>query len=91
MTITLSPQTETLLKEQAERLGQDADTLADALLQSVLEETARAFEESCQAVAEALAGDPADDMPFEEYRAQFEAERATRRQAQGVAVQDKAA
>lgn len=52
MTITLSPQTETLLKEQAEHLGQDADTLADELLQSALEGVARDFEESCAAIAE---------------------------------------
>ncbi len=79
MTITLSPQTETLLREQANRAGQDADTFADTLLQDVLAEAARDFEESCAAISEALAGDPADDMPLEQYREQFEAQRAARR------------
>lgn len=85
MTITISPQTEALLKEQAGRMAQDADTLADTLLQSALEEAARDFEESCAAIAEALASDPADDLSLEEYRAQFEAERAARQRKRAAA------
>jgi hypothetical protein len=79
MTITISPQTETLLKEQAVRMGQDADVLADTLLQDLLAASAHDFEESCAAISEALAGDPADDISFDEYRAQFETERDDRR------------
>jgi hypothetical protein len=85
MTITLSPQTEALLKEQAGRLGQDADTLADRLLHGALMEAARDFEESCAAIAEALESDPANDISFEEYQAQFEAEREARRQKRAAA------
>ena len=49
MTITISPQTETLLRDEAGRLGQNADSLADVLLQSVLAEARQDFEETCQA------------------------------------------
>jgi predicted transcriptional regulator len=74
MTITLSPQTETLLQEQAERLGQDATTLADTLLQRALEDAARDFEESCAAIAEGFADIEAGrTVSLEEARAQFEA------------------
>ena len=79
MTIILTPETEAKLREQAERDGKDPGQLADLLLQEALEAAARDFEESCAAVAESLAGDPADDMPLEEFRARFEAGRAARR------------
>ncbi|MBV9848528.1 MAG: hypothetical protein JO250_02455 [Armatimonadetes bacterium] len=75
MTVTISPETESLLREQAGRMGQDADVLADTLPQQALAEAARDFEESCTAIAEALAGDPAHDIPLEQYQARFEAER----------------
>jgi len=85
MTITLSPQTETMLKEQAGRLGQDADAYAAALLQDVLEEAARDFEESCAAIAESLADIEAGrTYSLEEVRAQFEAEREERRRRRGA-------
>lgn len=74
MTITLRPQTETLLREAADRAGQSADTLADDLLAQVLAEQARDFEESCAAIAEALA-DESGDTAFEEYVAQERRER----------------
>lgn len=32
MSITLTPETESRLREQAERIGKDADTLADAII-----------------------------------------------------------
>ena len=81
MTITISPQTETMLKEQAGRTGQNADLLADAMLQEMLLESAHDFEEACAAISEALASDPADDISLDEYRAQFKADRAARRAA----------
>ena len=80
MTITLSPQTEALLKEQAGRLGEDAGTLADTLLQSALEEAARDFEETGQAIAEGLADVEAGrTVPFEQILAEWEADKAARR------------
>ena len=79
MTITLSPQTATLLKEEAERQGQDADALADALLQSALEEAARDFEESCAAIAEGFADIEAGrTVSLEEARSEWEADKAAR-------------
>ena len=75
MTITIAPQTEAKLKEMASREGRDVNTMADALLATVLEATDRDFEGSCEAITEALAGDCKHDIPFEVYRAQFEAER----------------
>ncbi len=87
MTITLSPQTETLLKAQADRLGQDLDAYADLLLQSVLEEDARDFEESCAAIAESLADIEAGrTYSLEEVRAQFETEREERRRRREAVV-----
>lgn len=77
MTITVSRQTEARLLDAAERLGQDADALADDLLAQALEEEARDFEESCAAIAEALA-DESGDMPFEEYVAQERRKRGER-------------
>ena len=81
MTITLAPQTEAKLKEMATREGRDVDALVAALLTAVVEAADRDFEESCEAIAESLAGDPKHDIPFEVYRAQFEAERGARRHA----------
>ncbi len=80
MTITLAPHTEARLKEMAVREGREANALAEALLAEVLEEASADFEQSCAAVAEALASDPANDISLEEYKAQFEAERQVRQQ-----------
>lgn len=86
MTITISPQTEALLKEQAGRLGEDADTLADTLLQSVLEEAARDFEEAVEGIRRGLeAGAAGDEMPFEEYVTQVREKRRRRGASQAVA------
>lgn len=80
MTVTLSPRTETLLQEQSGRFGQDTDTLADMLLQQALEDAARDYEETCQAIADGLAQVKAGQtVSFEEVRAQWEAEKAARR------------
>ncbi len=90
MTITLAPQTEAKLKEMAIREGRDENTLADALLAEVLEAANRDFEEACEAIAESLASDPKGDISFEDYRAQFEAEREAR-QRKREGVKDKVA
>lgn len=55
MAVTLSPQTEALLRDQAHRLGQSPDLLADALLLGALQSARDDFEETCQAIAEGLA------------------------------------
>jgi hypothetical protein len=85
MTVTISPQTELLLTEQAGRMGQNADTLADVLLQHALAEAAHDFEDSCAAISEALSGDPTEDMSLEQYRAQFETKRLRQAQKQEAA------
>jgi len=80
MTITISPQTEAMLQEQSGRFGQDTDTLADSLLQQALEDAARDYEETCEAIAEGLADMEAGrTVSFEEVRAQWEAQKAARR------------
>lgn len=80
MTITISPRTGAMLQEQSGHFGQDTDTLADALLQKALEDAARDYEETCQAIAEGLAAMEAGrTVPFEEVRAQWEAQKAARR------------
>jgi len=81
MTILISSQTETLLQEQAGRLGQDADSLADTLLREVLEMEAREFEETCTTIVEGLADIEADrTVSFEDARTAWEAEKAARLQ-----------
>ena len=80
MTITLSSTTEALLQEQAGRFGQDRDMLADSLLQQALEDAARDYEETCEAIAEGLADMEAGrTVSLEEVRAQWEAQKAARR------------
>ena len=79
MTLTLSPQTETLLQEHAELTGQEAGELADALLRDALEAARLDYEETCQAIAEGLADmDAGRTIPFEEAWAGREARRAAR-------------
>ena len=81
MTVTLSPQTETLLSEQAQRTGQDTNTLADALLQEVLADAARHYEDTVQAIAEGLADVEAGrTVSFTEARARWGAQKAARLQ-----------
>lgn len=77
MTLTLSPQTETLLQEQAGLLGQEATELADALLLNALEAARQEYEETCQAIAEGFANiDAGRTVSFEEVRARWEAWKA---------------
>ncbi len=87
MTLTLSPQTETLLQEHAGLLGQEARELADALLLDALEAARLDYEETCQAIAEGFADvDAGRTILFEEVRARWEAEKAARRSKAGVTV-----
>ena len=80
MTVTLSPQTGALLQEQSGRFGQGTDALADALLQQALEDAARDYEETCQAIAQGLADVEAGrTISFEEALARREAQKAARR------------
>ena len=53
MAITLTPETEAKLRETAWHEGQDADSLADAMLAEVLAPRAQEFEEDITAVQEA--------------------------------------
>ena len=79
MTITLAPQTETKLREWADREGQDVTTLVDVLLAASVEAAERDFEEACAAIASSLASDPKLDISFEDYQARFELEREAHR------------
>ena len=80
MTLTLSPQTETLLQKQAGLRGQEAQDFADALLLDALEADELDYEETCQAIAEGLADiDAGRTISFEEVRGRWEAEKAARR------------
>ena len=90
MTIALSPRTETLLREHAARLDPDTyadhaalSSLADELIRESLEWHAQDFEEACAAIAEGLAdGEAGREISFDEYRAQWEAEKAARRKTE---------
>ena len=54
MTLTITLETETMLREKAAREGQDVDVVADALLSQVLEWEARERNEVIAAVREGL-------------------------------------
>ena len=91
MTITLAPQTETKLRELADREGQDVNALVDVLLATSVEVAERDFEESCAAIASSLASDPKLDVSVEDYQARFELEREARRRNQSGRTGDAAA
>ena len=78
MTITLTPHTETLLKEQAGRLGQDTETLTEMLLRTALEEADRDFQQTCQAIADGLADVQAGrTLPYEQVLSEWEADKTS--------------
>lgn len=73
MTLTLNPQTETLLQKQAGLRGQEAQDFADALLLDALEAAELDYEETCQAIAEGFADiDAGRTVSFEEARVWLE-------------------
>lgn len=62
-------------------LSKRTGTPADALHSQAREDAARNHEETCQAIAEGLADmDAGRTIPFEEVRAQWEAEKSGRRE-----------
>jgi len=76
--INISPQTQALLHEQAGRLGQEEDTLADALVLRALQASGEDYEATCQALVEGLADVEAGrTVSFEEARAQWEQQKAS--------------
>ena len=79
MTITLALQTETKLREWADREGQDVTALVDMLLAASVEAAERDFEEACAAIASSLTSDPQLDISIEDYQAQFKMQREARR------------
>ena len=83
MTVSISSQTQELLREQAGRLGEKPDALADTLLLEALRASQEEYEEMCQAISEGLADiDAGRTVSFEEARAQWEQQKAAR--ARGV-------
>lgn len=81
MVVNISPQTQALLQEQAGRLGQKEDALADELLLSALHAVSADYEETCQAITEGLADIEAGrTVSFEDARAQWEHQKAVRAQ-----------
>ncbi len=91
MIITLAPQTETKLRELADREGQDVTALVDMLLAASVEAAERDFEEACAAIASSLASDPKLDISIEDYQAQFKMQREARRRSQSGRTGDGAA
>ncbi len=85
ITLDFPPEVEARLRALADARGQDLNTYAVAVLTQVADRAqadARDFEESCAAIAEALAeieaGDPGASL--EECRAEWEAQKAARKQ-----------
>ena len=80
MTITLSPQTETLLQEQARLFGEEPWKLVDILVLEALEARRQEYEETCQTIAKGLADvDAGRTVSFEDAWTGREARRAARR------------
>lgn len=74
MSIILQPETEEKLRLTAQREGQDADTLASALLAEVLEKKAREFAENVAAIQEGFnALHEGRERPFDEFLAEHSA------------------
>jgi hypothetical protein len=70
MAIVLKPETEEKLRQTAQWEGQDADTLADALLAEVLAQREREFAEDIAAVQEAwVAVHEGRERPYTEFMA----------------------
>ena len=68
MAIVLKPETEEKLRQTAQWEGQDADTLADALLAEVLAQREREFAEDVAAVQEAwVAVREGRERPYQEF------------------------
>lgn len=74
MTITLAPETEALLRDKAERDGQDVNRLGDALLVYVLQEEARDRTEMLEGIRRGLeASDAGRVRPIAEVSAEMRA------------------
>ena len=87
MTVTIARETESRLREEAERTGQDVDALADALLLEALAQASRDYEETCAAIAEGLADlEAGRTVSFEEARAAWEAQKVVRREKVSAAA-----
>ncbi len=68
MTITLDPETETMLREKARREGQEPQSVAKMLLANSLEADAQEYRETVEAIRVALASGPG--KPIEQYIAE---------------------
>ena len=74
MTVNIAPETETRLRETAQREGQDVDSFTDTLLADALEERARQLAEDAAAVQEALrAVQGGRERPFAQFMAEHQA------------------
>jgi hypothetical protein len=81
MTVTLSPKTEVLLREQAAREGKDVDALADALIGAALTWESWDKEETMAAIQRSL-----DDFDAGRYRSfdEFATEKRTKYSLRGA-------
>ena len=79
MTLNIAPETETRLREMAQREGQDVDTFTEALLTDALAERARQLTDDADAVREALqAVQEGRERPFTEFLAEHQARHPNR-------------
>lgn len=71
MSITISPDTEARLREQAVREGKDLDTLADTLLNMALEWEAQEYADTVQGIKHGIeAFEQGRSRPFDEFAAE---------------------
>lgn len=79
MPISLSPETESLLKKRAKEEGSSEDALADAILYGVLAEEIARRQNDAEAVGEAVRQEAEGRYrPFAEYVAEHQARYGTR-------------
>ncbi len=92
MTITISPETESILREEAARRGQEADILADTLLAEALAFARREFEETVAGIERGLqAAAEGQERPFEDYVADVKRRRLERDREQKAEASERAA
>jgi predicted transcriptional regulator len=72
MTITLTPETENLLRQKAQREGADVNTIADTLLAAILRWEAEEQETTMEGIRRGLeASDAGQVRPFAEFASQM--------------------
>ena len=84
LTLELTPDVESILRRRATEAGQEEKTLAAQLLTRTLVQDDLEWEATVDAIREGIAdGEAGREQPLEQFMAEAQAARATRRMASG--------